>query len=337
MAKTTFTDTVTIVTAAFLNKVFRHNHLNLDEDGSCNQITIEELEDTLQALLGDLSGIRSLLPQLFYEDKIRTNIFGGLGSDGAYNGTFPLDREQYEFTSFNIPVGTNVQVTNGVCRIKVKGAVTIAGSLTAQPKNPAGIGQAWFTTGGQAYNMGASLMGSAGAPTVDHTNQSGLQVIRDRGGFGGSHIGIEALDTITVTGTIACNGAPGQPAQILSGNPILGGSGGGSGGSLRLQSFSGIQINGTLDLLGGAGANAYGNNAMGGGGGSGGWGHLIAPLINIAANAVRLNGGVPGSRTGSAINLGGGGGGYPTRGGNTGEAGATGRLLTQILNNWSTY
>ena len=335
MPKTLFVDNVSTINAAWANLVYLHNHLGQDVDGSAPKITIEELEESLATLLGDLSGIRSLIPQLFFEDKIRAAVFGGLGGDGSYNGTFPLTNSQYEFTDFTIPVGTNIQVPNGSVRIKVQGNILIDGSLTGQPRNPYGLGKAWFTTGGEAYNTGADIKGSGGAETVDHTNASGLQVIRDRGGFGGCGITIEALGTIEINGTISCNGANAGTAQIISGSPTLGGSGGGSGGSCRIQSFTQIQYDGTLDLIGGNGANGYGTNAAGGGGGAGGVAELMAPVLNVAVNAINVNGGAPGTNTGSGANLSGAGGGFGGKGGNSKQAGAIGKIIQTIRGNFS--
>lgn len=327
MAKTFFTDNVTPVVAAWLNQVYTHIHDGLDEDGHAPKITLGELEDDLANLLGDLSGIRALIPLLFYQDKARTQIFGGTGNDGVFNGGFNLTRPQYEFESFTIPSGFNIQVSQGFCRIKVKGDVLIQGSLTGVAVNPGGVGKAWYSTGGRPYNTGVSWLGSAGGETVDHTDLAGLNTLRDRGGAGGAGIIIEALGNIVVTGTISANGGNAGVPGIISGSPTLGGSGGGSGGSVTLESFTAIQINGTIDLIGGQGGNGIGSNAAGGGGGAGGIYTAIAPSINKLPTSLNVSGGQPGTSTGTGSNAGAGGGGYGGNGGNSKAAGQAGSII----------
>lgn len=331
--KTVFTDNVTPVVSAWLNLVYNHVHDNLDSDGHAPFIDINQLDDDLRNLLGDLAGIRSLIPLLFYLDKAKTQIFGGTGNDGVYTGGYNLTLPQYEFETFTIPNATNIQMTGGVCRIKVKGDVLINGSLTGVPKNPGGTGKAYYNNGGLSYSTGVSWLGSGGAETVDHTDLSGLTTIRDRGGLGGAGIIIEALGNIVVNGTISANGGNAGVPTILSGSPILGGSGAGSGGSITLQSFSSIQINGTIDLIGGNGGNGVGTNAAGGGGGAGGIFTSISPTFNNLPNSINVNGGAPGISVGAGSNAGGGGGGYGGTGGNSKSAGQAGvaNLLTKNI------
>lgn len=338
MPATNFTDNVTPVVAAWLNKHFGtggHNHLGLDEDGSAPKISIDELENDLANLLGDLSGIRALIPQLFYQDKAKIDAFGGNGGDGDFTGSFNLTRPYYEFNNFTIPSGFNVQVSRGFCRIKVKGTVLIDGTLNGSPINPGGVGKAWYSTGGQLYNTGVSWLGSAGGETVDHTDLAGLNTIRDRGGFGGAGIIIEALGSIIVNGTIAANGGNAGVPSIISGSPTLGGSGGGSGGSVTLQSFSAIQINGTIDLIGGQGGNGFGSNAAGGGGGAGGVFTAIAPSINKQPTSINVSGGNPGTSTGTGSNAGAGGGGFGGNGGNSKSAGQNGTIIELVRSIYS--
>lgn len=334
MPATNFVDNVTVVFAAWLNKAYGingHKHDGKDQDGSAPFIDLNQLDPTLSDLLGDLAALRALLPQLFYQDKARIAAFGGSGFDGAYIGNpLILDRPVYEFESFTINAGTNVQVTSGFCRIKVKGNVLIEGALTGVAMNPYGVGKGWFSNGGQAYNTGVSFLGSGGFETVDHTDATGLTTIRDRGGLGGSGIIIEALGTITVNGTISANGGNSGVPIILSGSPILGGSGAGSAGSITLQSFSAIQLNGTIDLIGGNGGGGIGTNAAGGGGGSGGIFTGLAPSINKQPNSINVSGGSPGASTGTGSFTGAGGGGFGGLGGNTKAAGATGKVIELI-------
>lgn len=338
MPKTTFIDDVTIVYAAWLNKVFGldgHNHLGLDEDGSAPRIDLEELSDELQSILTDLVGIRPLVQQLFFGDKVKAVLFGGSGQDGAFNGEYNLDREVYEFTNFTIPVGANIQVTGGVCRIRCTGNVVIEGALTGVPVQQFGVGKAWFNNGGRSYNPSASLMGSGGYETVDHTDEAGLTTIRDPGGLGGAAIIIEALGTSLVNGTISCNGGNAGVPVILSGSPVLGGAGGGSGGSITIQSYTGVQVNGTLDAIGGQGGGGIGTNAAGGGGGSGGWIRIMAPEINMLVNSVNVSGGLPGASLGTGARQGGGGGGFGGTGGNHKANGSIGkdiRIVRSIFN-----
>lgn len=330
MPKTTFTNNVTVVYAAWLNKVFGldgHKHTGLDEDGSAPFIDLDQLDPELVAILNDLLALKPLIAQLYFGDRVKADVFGGFGEDGAFTGTTNLDKDHYEFTDFTISVGQNVQVTGGVCRIQCTGNVVINGALTGVPKEAYGTGKAWFSNPGPTYNLGASFMGSAGYETIDHTDLAGLTTIRDPGGRGGSGIIIEALGTVTINGTISANGGNAGVATILSGNPVLGGSGGGAGGSVVVQSFSSIQLNGTIDCIGGQGANAYGSNAGGGGGGGGGWGYLIAPSVNRLPNSINVNGGLPGVTNGTGAQIGSAGGSFGGSGGINGGAGQVGKIV----------
>lgn len=335
--KTLFEDNVTVLLEAFLtawngtDATSGHNHLQLNEDGSSPHITLEELEPDLRTLLNDLIGLRPLIQQLYYGDKVKAEIFGGFGGDGEYNGEFNLTQSVYEFTDFTIPASTHILVPNGFVKIRCTGSFTIesGGWLQGIPINQFGTGKAWFNNGGRPYNLGVSRLGSGGSETVDHTDEAGLTTIRDPGGMGGSGIVVEVLGNILIDGTISCNGGNAGVFTILSGNPTLGGSGGGSGGSISLGSYSSIVVNGTADCIGGNGANGYNTNAAGGGGGAGGIFTAIAPEVNIAANAVNVNGGTPGTSNGSGIYQGGAGGGFGNFGGNHKQAGGTGLIITK--------
>ena len=338
MAKTIFENNVTVLSAEFLHAIngtdaaTGHDHLAEPRDGSNPNIKFEELEPSLRNLLNDLSGLRPLIQQLYYGDKVKAEIFGGFGGDGAYTGTYPLTQSVYEFTNFTIPSGTTVLVPNGFTKIRCTGSFTIetGGLLLGLPINRLGIGKPYFNTGGSSYNLGVSRIGSGGGETVDHTDEAGLTTIRDPGGYGGAGIIIEALGNILIDGSIGCNGGNAGVFQILSGNPTLGGSGGGSGGSISMGSYSSIVINGTCDMIGGNGANGYNTNAAGGGGGGGGIFTAIAPEINILVNAVNVSGGLPGTSNGSGIYQGAGGGGFGGNGGNHKQAGSTGIDIRKI-------
>lgn len=337
MPKTQFENNVTVLLAEFLHAIngtdaaSGHNHLQLNEDGSNPNITFDELEPNLRTLLNDLIGLRPLIQQLFFGDKVKAEVFGGFGGDGEFNGEFNLTESVYEFTDFTVPNGSTITVPNGFVKIRCTGSFTIetGGWLQGIPINQYGIGKAYFNNGGRPYNIGASRLGSGGSETVDHTDEAGLTTIRDPGGLGGAGIIVEALGNILIDGTISCNGGNAGVFTILSGNPTLGGSGGGSGGSISLGSYSAIVVNGTADCIGGNGANGYNTNASGGGGGSGGIFTAIAPEINILANAINVSGGLPGTTNGAGIYQGGAGGGFGNFGGNHKQPGGTGLIITK--------
>lgn len=334
MPKTSFVDAVTVVPALWLNAVFGidgHNHKGLDEDGSAPKITLDEIDDQLLRVLNDLIALKPYVQQLFYNDKPRLDLFGGSGIDGAFDGLSNLDRSYYEFTDFVVPSGQTVRATGGYTRIKVKGDATIDGLLLGVPCNPAGIGKAWYNTGGNPYGLGSSFLGSGGGEAVDHSDIAGLTTLRDRGGLGGSAIILEVLGRIIVNGTIACVGGNGNLSQILTGTPSIGGSGGGSGGSIILQSFTQIQINGTMSVKGGNGADGQGSNVSGGGGGGGGWMRLFAPEINDQANSYEISGGTPGKTLGTGGKQGAGGGGFAGTGGNHKASGSPGKVIKQVV------
>lgn len=334
MPKTHFTNAVTVVTAEWLNTLFGaidgHDHKGEDRDGSAPKIGLDEVDTDLSNILNDLIALRPLIQFLFYKDKAKVPLFGGLGRDGAFTGNTNLDRSLYEFTTFNISAGQTVRCLGGLTRIKVQGDVVIDGLLLGNPANPYGIGKGWFNNGGSSYGLGASMLGSGGYEAIDHSDIAGLNTIRDRGGLGGSSIIIEALGRIIISGSIGCNGGNGNVSQIVSGDPSIGGSGGGSGGSVILQSFTAIQHNGTVDVVGGNGAPGQGSNVSGGGGGAGGWIYNAAPEINDQANTYNINGGLPGTTLGSGARQGAGGGGYAGTGGNHRSAGQVGRVIKVV-------
>lgn len=335
MPKTTFTDAVTVVYALWANKLYGldgHLHTGLDEDGSAPKIDLDQIDDEFLGIINDLLALKPLIVQLYFGDKVKADVFGGHGSDGDFNGGFNLTRNHYEFKNFNIASGQNIQVTNGFCRIKCTGNFTIDGALTGNPINIGGVGKGWFNNPGRTYNLGVDFLGSGGYETIDHTDLAGLTTIRDPGGLGGSGIVVECLGTITVNGTISCNGADAGVPVIISGSPVLGGSGAGSGGSVVLQSFSAIQINGTIDCIGGRGGNGFGTNAGGGGGGGGGRIWVAAPAINRLPNSFNVNGGLPGTTNGSGAQIGSAGGSFGGLGGVNAGAGQVGQIVEIVQN-----
>lgn len=332
MSKPVFIDGVTVVDANFLNSIYGqgtdggHDHLGEDRLGSASQISLDELTPTLQGIINDLIASKPIINQLVHNGSSRVPLFGGSGKDGEFNGQYALNNPLYEFTNFTIPAGTNVLVERGFVRIKCTGNFTIRGTLVGLAINQYGLGDAWYSDSGQVYNPLAQMYGSGGGETVDHTTLSGLTVIRDRGGNGGSGIIVECLGNILIEGSIICNGADGKQAQIISGsNHVLGGSGGGSGGLICLQSFSSIDLIGKLIANGGSGANGVGTNAGSGGGGGGGWIRCIAPTLNGTVQGnVEANGGISGNSTGTGSNLGAGGGSFGGKGGASKVAGNSG-------------
>jgi hypothetical protein len=333
MPKPVFVDGVTVVSAEFLNSIYGqganggHDHLGEDRLGSASRISFDELDPQLQTLINDLLAIKPLVSQLEHNGMRRFDLFGGTGRDGNFNGEWHLNNPLYEFINFTIPPGVTIRTERGFVRIKCTGNFTIhaGGTLEGVPLNQYGLGDAWYNNSGPVYNPLAQLYGSGGGETVDHTDLSGLSVVRHRGGNGGCGIVVEALGNIVIQGTIRCDGGDGMPATIISGTGhILGGSGGGSGGLIALHSFSRIDISGTLSVKGGRGADGYGSNAAGGGGGGGGWVRCVAPIANGSMANVQLSGGLAGTNIGLGTNLGAGGGSFAGKGGNSKEPGQPG-------------
>jgi hypothetical protein len=262
--------------------------------------------------------------------------------------------------NFTVPAGVTATVASGVSVVST-GTVTIAGTL-----NGAGLGAqgaAYYATfvypgtnvyvgpgfglspgssssPGKAYSPVLSLTGSGGSGGfVGNANPVGgisLFATSGTGGNAGSSVLIRCYGTISVTGTINCNGSAGDIADRTAGNPaIVTGPGGGSGGTIILDADGNCTNSGTLTANGGAGANGHNIFASGGGGGGGGW-IIVQSRFGIATTGTTsVTGGAAGGNAPSASIGGGGGGGNGGTGGfgSDGthplpEAGSTGIVQT---------
>jgi hypothetical protein len=337
MPKTTFTNNVSKITAAFANLIFRHKHDGLEEDGSCPKITKAELADPVVASLDLIGSIAPVIDRINYQSKAKVSVFGGNGIDGTFLASASnniLNQGVYNFTSFTIPLGISVSARGGVCRIKVTGDCTINGSLIGSPDTNNSIATGSFTVADPPFNLEASLRGSSGSRGHNSTDTTGLAVVLGRGGKPATTIIIECLGTLTInaTGSIITDGGDGEESQILSGFNSVASGGGGTAGAIILMSFTKINQLGTLSSKGGRGGNGKstltnGRGSRGSGGGSGGFVYEAAPnLVTTDAN-VLLNGGVAGSSAGDGSYPGVSGGSFANFGGDHGQAGQTGKLI----------
>jgi hypothetical protein len=290
------------------------------------------------------------------------NYFGGTGIDGpkaCTNGE--TLRGIYNFTTFTVPSGFTVTIDK-FARIYCTGNVSIQGTVNVSTAVGGGVGFSTGISGGALggttgnglgggsgtgtsgpYHFTASSLGSGGGSGFCINGATQASTIPS-GGVGGGALLIEAIGTVSITGSINANGGAGISGFRIAGtNQPLSGSGGGSGGLLWITSLASIIATGggvTLSARGGNGGDAVaGANANGGGGGGGGWIVLAAPNVNATGANVLVGGGAAGTTIGSpATNLGGGtGGSFAGQGGSSATggvfAGGTGTFsaLTNIL------
>lgn len=311
---------------------------------------------------GQISGaIEDLRPR--FEVKPRADlirVFGGLGGDGAYNltsGTASLDGEK-SYTSFTIAAGATLNCSQPLY-IRVAGNVVIDGTINMtacvrggqrhfgnyRPGTIPGFGGAGFAgaTGvndvaPSTYSYFISPLGSGGCGGL-----VGVTAIADfegtRGGNGGSALIIEATGTISVTGTINCNGGNGDGATVVKGAgggavpaglEVCTGGSGGSGGLIWLKSLISVTAGGTttLSVRGGSGGLGYPSvSSQTAGGGGGGYVVCEAPVVNLTGANILLTGGASGTAVGFGSVPGASFGG---QGGAAGQAGGVGQLITRI-------
>lgn len=265
---------------------------------------------------------------------------GGNGADGAFNpaGNITLDtsiQPTYNFTSFNIPAGVTVTATGTLpIVIRVQGAVTIAGILTASGVDGAVSGNNTAGGSGGPPGAGGGGGGNGGAhpsnpfngsgnpglgvsPGLPGTDSNALFTDPVGGGGGGGNAtaganGGPPNNTTTTLNTSGAGGAQVAPCRVGSGggggaadidsattatSNDGGGGGGGGGGWITLISDTSIvvAVGGSILANGGNGGTSAGNGG-GGGGGSGGRIDLGAPSINIQGS-VRAQGGQGGLAT----------------------------------------
>lgn len=297
----------------------------------------------ITTVAGSISGaIADLRPR--YRVLPRQNaikLFGGTGGQGDYtlnSGTATFDQSEYYFKNFTI--GATATLTISQCaRIFCSGNVTIEGTVTIGQipsggkgaffllasgqeyggNNGFGFGGGGLNSGGSPYPYAIFPAGSGGASGRVLANGGADSGTTPFGGDGGGGLMLECAGTITIANgaTIQAKGGNATAFSLIAGTPSVGGGGGGSGGLILLRSLTAIVVDGTLDVRGGNGSNAYGaGNFEGGGGGGGGIIALICPSVNTTGADLLLTGGSPGSAVGSGGNgqLQGGGGGFGGQG-----------------------
>ncbi len=258
--------------------------------------------------------------------------FGGGGYQGdlTINDTQSLGGLQYvrDFVVGN----TGIVNVTGFLYIKASGNVTIGGQMNCLAIASGSLGVfTYFNAGYQYFGESGSGLGRSGGHNAIATPQpypyqasqgigsggstgytamppnSGGFITTSRGGAGGGAIWIEAGGTITITGTINCDGTNATTPVIgsldVAGADIVSsGASAGTGGTIWLSSLVGINVNasGILSARGGdssIGVRANGIRGLSGAGGpSGGYLVFFAPSINVNATAqLRVNGGIGGA------------------------------------------
>lgn len=157
---------------------------------------------------------------------------------------------------------------------------SVSDATAGAPSNGSTVGAGG---GGGAFGAAGFHPGSGGGAGGDFNN-AGLQAAGGAGGGGGGALRIVSPVSITIsaTGSLLANGAPGS---IGAGAPPLftqtgGSGGGGSGGAVILDAPAVTVANsGTIHALGGLGGNP-GTSGAGGNGGAG--------RIQIAANSASI-------------------------------------------------
>ena len=281
-------------------------------------------------------------------------VFGGSNTtDKTCTANEVFDQGFYYFRNFTVPAGITITIDKWArfyCsgKVDINGTInvtTIASGATAYATplsttnvggltgSGIGAGSGSSAGGGSAYPYGAQSHGSGGGQGFAAGN--GAAVLLGAGGKGGGGLWVEASGVITVTGSISAIGEPGVAGQIYSGNARISGSGGGSGGLVLLSSLksTAVTATATIDVRGGAGANAVsnatGNGAVGGSGGGGGQVVLISPINNTTGSTILLSGGSQGASAGITPDLGGGGGGGFGGQGGQQTSGSVGKLIVR--------
>jgi hypothetical protein len=195
-------------------------------------------------------------------------------------------------------------------------------------------------TGGSAYGSDESLKQLRPRPGGGGGAGSSAYGSFSFGGAGGGAMGIYCRNGVTVSASGTLNASAGDPSV---------GGGGGAGGLIVVASAGPIAMDGFVFAPGSSGASA--SAAVGGGGGGGGGVvHYLAPTINITgthevsggAGAASTPGGSISSTLGSICSGGGAGGALGGVGGagadvaangstNNGVQGADGRVLQSIV------
>jgi hypothetical protein len=208
------------------------------------------------------------------------------------NSTLPLITVCNNFT---VNTGVTVEI-RGTTFIYAQGNVTIDGTITGNEKGPLGAGSvsdlplplgSGVKSGADGNGLNSGSRGDGGIKSWTLTGSGGcggfyavvagsqVQLSTGAGGNAGASLIIRALGSITVTGTINCNGGNGVVGSLGTANSpgqevVISGSGGGSGGVVILHANENCTNTGTISAVGGNGGPAIGLTGWGGGGGGGG-------------------------------------------------------------------
>jgi hypothetical protein len=307
----------------------------------------------------DLRTYYQIMPQMR-----AVSVFGGnSNNDIIYSSNATITSGLIEGRNITVNAGVTLTVPAGYLKITASGDVNIAGTINVTPPIAGGSGfvgggrdQYYFAESGRglggggghnsppaaAYPHTANAYGSSGASGFGSvTSGSGPVITISKGGPGGGVLLIEAAGTISISGSLLCQGGaatPGTAASPGASVVVLTGGGGGSGGLIWLRSLANLLVTpaGTLNVRGGNGANGYRANyafdAAGGGGGGGGRIVCQAPAINLTASTTLLTGGDAGLGTGGGVGVAGSvGGSFGGVGGGSNTAGSIGQLTTQLV------
>lgn len=241
---------------------------------------------------------------------------GGFEGDLTISTNQSLSGVRY-LRNFTIDSGATLTVNGGFLQIKASGNITINGIINVAAIVSGGVGITgvlnanvqYFGEPGSglgrsgginlppplAYPYQASAgLGSGGSVGFIGVGSAGAaQVTSSKAGNGGGAIWLEAAGTITINGTIVCDGSAAIAPSIgaTSVSVACSGASGGTGGTIWLGSLTSIQVGAAavLQVRGGAsspGARANATNTIGGtGGASGGYLVLFSPSTNVNALA----------------------------------------------------
>ncbi len=238
---------------------------------------------------------------------------GGDGSDGPFTASSntTLPGGTHNFTTFTIASGVTVTVTGTTAlTVKVQGAVSIAGTLSAAgPNGGNGVTFSTYGKGGVAVGGGSNggdgvYVGSASPGNDGFGSGKGLKGTNWQGGSGAGYANAGGNSPTSSYGNGITGGASYGSAdlsQLLGGSGGGGGSGGNScgsggggagGGVIVLSSSTSIDIasTGVVTVKGGNGGSDGGGNCGGAGGGSGGAVWLMAPTIDNQGSVTSTGG-----------------------------------------------
>jgi hypothetical protein len=221
-------------------------------------------------------------------------------------------------------------VTISASTFNYSGAGPIGGSGTNQNTSfisstpGSGIGAGSGSNANPSMSYLVSIVGGGGSSGSKGSSTGSNNT--SNGGAAGGYILIQALGSISITGTtVNCSGQNGNN----SANSRGGGGGGGSGGCISLKAFGNISLDATttLNVKGGNGGPANNGGITspcgGGGGGGGGWVILDSQSVLTNSATMQLTGGAVGANAGGAAPFNGGFGGA---GGAFGGAGGDGSI-----------